>query len=305
MNEKPIKVLLVEDDLEDIALFEEALIEIEEGLYTRRWMKACEFVPVDRASDALEVLGEERFDVILLDTTLPDGHGLYALLRIQAAAPDVPIVVLAATDDEPLAISLVRQGAQDYLIKSELDCVPLARSLRCAIERHRVRSALRSLTLLDDLTGLYSWGGFHNLAGRHARLAREMNRNVRLFLIDLAGLDQILDTFGTQERDMTLILTADILRDTFRQTDIIARQTASRFWVMAIESGADRRRDIEANLKRRLDQANTRRGGRCPLELRMGTAALAPEAGASLEHLLEAAEVALCENGRSTARAAG
>ena len=71
MREKPIKVLLVEDDLEDVALFEEALAEIEEHLYTRKWMQFCELIPVERASEALEVIQAEKIDVILLDTTLP------------------------------------------------------------------------------------------------------------------------------------------------------------------------------------------------------------------------------------------
>lgn len=305
MNDKPIKVLLVEDNLEDIALFEEALMEIEEGLYTHKWMKACEFVPVDRVADGLEVLRQERFDVILLDTTLPDSNGVNALMRIQADVPDVPIVVLAATDDEPLAISMVRQGAQEYLIKAELDCVPLARTIRCSIERHRVRNALRSLTLLDELTGLYSWGGFQNLAGRHLKLAGDIGRSAKLFLIDITGLDQIHDTFGQQECDMTLILIADMLRDTFRETDIIARQGVSRFWVMAIETGIERQHEIDATLKRRLAQTDIRRGGLCPLQLRLAAVSSSGHTAGSLEQLMESVDAALCENRRSKARSAG
>lgn len=303
MKEKPIKILLVEDDLEDFRLFEEALAEIEESLYTRKWMQACEFVPVQRMSEALDVLQDERFDVILLDTTLPDSQGLNVFLRIQAAAPDVPIIVLAGTDDESLAISLVRQGAQDYLIKAELDCTPLARSLRCAIERHRVRSALRSLTFIDDMTGLYSWGGFHNLAERHWRLARLARREVRVYLIDLEGLEEVHDAFGGQERDMALILAADILRDTFEETDVIARRGLNQFAVATLEGGAGEAHSVADRLQGRIESSSARRGGRCPLSVHVGTASMRPQPEASLEQLLDAAEASLCENRRSRAKA--
>lgn len=261
MREKTIKVLLVEDDPEEVRLFEEVLAEIEESLYTRKWMQACEFVPVERTSEALEVLQDERFDVILLDTTLPDGHGLNAFLRLQALAPDVPIIVLAATDDEALAISLVRQGAQDYLIKSELDCTPLARSLRCAIERHRVRTALRSLAFIDDLTGLYTRTGFHDLAQRHYRMAQLTGNSVLLYLIELEGLEEIHDTFGGQERDLTLILLADILRDTFQETDVIARHSLNRFAVAAVATGKPSPDSVVDRLRSSMESSNGRRGG--------------------------------------------
>ena len=145
MRGRALKVLLIEDNLDDLALFEEALLEIQERLYTREWMHPCELIPVDRVQEAMECLREETYDVILLDLTLPDAHGPDAFARVQSLAPEVPIVVLVSAEDEALAISLMRQGAQDYLIKSEVDCLPLARTLRCAIERSRVTSALKSL----------------------------------------------------------------------------------------------------------------------------------------------------------------
>ncbi len=301
MNEKPLKVLLVEDDLEDVALFEEALVEIEESLYTREWMRRCEFVPSDRVAEALDLIQRESFDVILLDTSLPDGSGLDAFLRVQRAAPAIPIVVLAATDDEPLAVSLVRQGAQDYLLKRELDCAPLARALRCAIERHRVRNALRTLTFLDDLTGLYSWGGFLNLANRCLNMAVSSGRGARLFLIDFDAPGATTVVAQERESDLRWMLAADWLRGAFREHDVIGRRELGCFAVLAIEDSAARLREVETALENGVKLVHAATDG--PVYVRFAVAATDGSSDRPLEKLLELAEESLWENRRSRAKA--
>lgn len=283
MRGRALKVLLIEDDLDDLALFEEALLEIGERLYTREWMNPCELIPVDRIADAVDCLREENYDVILLDLTLPDAHGPDAFARVQSLAPEVPIVVLVSAEDEALAISLMRQGAQDYLIKSELDCLPLARTLRCAIERSRVTSAVKSLAFLDDLTGLYTPGGFHNIAERIRKIARLTGRELLLFLIDLEGIDEVEQTFGTQERDMALILAADAVRDAFGETDVVARLAPSRFAVASLALGFEDPVEIVERLQSSIEMANSRRGGSCNISARIG-----------FGESLEAAELSLC-----------
>ena len=76
--------------------------------------------------------------------------------RMFAFAPDVPIIVLTDVSDESLGVTTVQGGAQDYLVKDEVTPGLLARAVRHAIERHQLLSALRSLSLIDDLTGLYN-----------------------------------------------------------------------------------------------------------------------------------------------------
>ena len=206
---------------------------------------------------------------------------------------------MAASDDEPLAISLVRQGAQDYLIKSELDCMPLARSMRCAIERHHVRMAHRSLTFIDDLTGLYTRSGFHNIAERHWNLVRITGQHVKIALISIDGLEEIHDTFGSQERDMALILTADILRDSFAETDVIARYSNNQFAVAALDNSESKHDTITERLQQSIQECHASRGGGCPITVHIGTANSREQPLKSLEHLLTKAEASLCENKRS------
>ena len=135
MSPQPIRVLMVEDNEGDAILLREALAEAGTGRF--------ELVHVQRLSEALERLDEEVYDVVLLDLGLPDSHGLETLVVARAEAPAVPIVVLTGFEDETLAISGVRKGAQDYLSKGHLDSRMLSRSLRYAIERKETEEALR------------------------------------------------------------------------------------------------------------------------------------------------------------------
>jgi two-component system sensor histidine kinase UhpB len=94
-------------------------------------------------SSGLARLKDGGIDVLLLDLGLPDSRGLAALSRVQAQAPGVPVVVLSGADDEQLAMEAVREGAQDYLVKTHADLHLLTRSLRYAIQRKRAAEALR------------------------------------------------------------------------------------------------------------------------------------------------------------------
>jgi len=129
MNGQPVRVLLVEDNLGDARLLHEAMEEAHAADF--------ELKRVAQLSDALKHLGAEPFDAVLLDLSLPDSHGLDTFLRARAQAPKVPILVLTGLDDEKLAITAVKEGAQDYLVKGEMDGSQLARSIHYAIARQR------------------------------------------------------------------------------------------------------------------------------------------------------------------------
>jgi signal transduction histidine kinase len=85
-------------------------------------------------------LGKGGVDIVLLDMGLPDGHGLDTVRRVHAAAPSVPVIVLTGLDDETLAAEAMKEGAQDYLIKGQIENRALPRALRHAIERHRMQT---------------------------------------------------------------------------------------------------------------------------------------------------------------------
>jgi len=130
-----IRILLVEDNPGDALLLREGLKETDSAWF--------EVAHVQRLSQALERLHEGDYDVVLLDLGLPDSHGLETLVQIQAQASGLPIVVLTGFQDEALAVEAVREGAQDYLAKGQLDSNVLVRSIRYAIERKRAEQDLR------------------------------------------------------------------------------------------------------------------------------------------------------------------
>jgi len=134
MSTERIKVLLVEDNLGDAGLLYEALEEAAPEQF--------DMTHVRRLSEALEYLWEETCDVVLLDLGLPDSHGLDTLVVTRAQAPNVPIVVLTGFQDEALAVEALKGGAQDYLVKGQVDGKLLGRTMRYAIVRKSTEEAL-------------------------------------------------------------------------------------------------------------------------------------------------------------------
>jgi len=135
MSKKSISaLLLVEDNPGDARLLREMLSD--QGLHQSK------LTHVERLSDAERHLTEHEVDLILLDLGLPDAHGLGAVERTHAVAPRVPLVVLTGLDDEAMATQALQEGAQDYLIKGQIDGRSLLRSLRYAIERKTMEEAL-------------------------------------------------------------------------------------------------------------------------------------------------------------------
>ena len=135
MNRKSIKILLlVEDNAGDARLLREMLRE--------QGSPNTELTHVECMSDAEKHLAKSAVDIIVLDLGLPDVQGLGAVRRAHAAAPRVPLVVLSVMDDESLAAEALQEGAQDYLIKGQIDARGLLRALRYAIERKIMEEAL-------------------------------------------------------------------------------------------------------------------------------------------------------------------
>jgi len=131
---KQIRVLLIEDNATD------ALLVRDELEYTAA--AVCVLTQCRRLAEAITRLAEQPFDVVLLDLTLPDSDGLATYTELQAAAPNMPIVVLSHLADEAIALQAVRAGAQDYLVKG-LSTGLLLRAIRYAIDRNEAKESLR------------------------------------------------------------------------------------------------------------------------------------------------------------------
>ncbi|MDA1052878.1 MAG: SpoIIE family protein phosphatase [Planctomycetota bacterium] len=131
---KPINVLVIEDSQLDFQLLKFQL----EGTAGVRF----ELVHADRLAKGLRCLARRRFDVVLLDLTLPDSSGIETFQKLQFHAPQVPTIILTGLADESVAIQAAKEGAEDYLSKGKFDQDLLVRSLRYSIARHRARAKL-------------------------------------------------------------------------------------------------------------------------------------------------------------------
>ena len=135
MSTVPTSILLVEDSPSDAALLQESLNEYAPGQF--------QFSHVETLTEALARLGQQRFDVLLLDLSLPDSQGRETFRRAKAAAPEAPILLLTGGGDEGVGLEAVRQGIQDYLLKGRLDGAQTAHAIRYAIERQRAAAEAR------------------------------------------------------------------------------------------------------------------------------------------------------------------
>lgn len=135
MNSAPTRVLLIEDNPADAYLLKEMLLQSAGGPY--------ELSRADRMASGLEQLSHGGFDAVLLDLMLPDSDGMASLERVQNAADKIPIIVLTGVEDEEIAVSAIRHGAQDYLVKGAVDGRAVAKAIRYAIDRQKADEALR------------------------------------------------------------------------------------------------------------------------------------------------------------------
>lgn len=133
-----IRVLVIEDNPGDARLIQEMLVKAENVSFDLEWK--------ERLSEGLVRLAEGSIDVILLDLMLPDSKGFNTFVRTHSHAPEVPIVLMTSLGDETLATRALREGAQDYLIKGQVDSNLLARAIRYAIERKRSEEMLKKYT---------------------------------------------------------------------------------------------------------------------------------------------------------------
>lgn len=280
MNAEAIHVLIIEDSPE-YAFVLQLILGREEN---PRFL----VTHADCLEHGLARLEMNTFDIILLDLSLPDSDGLETFTRVSAYALHTPIVVLTALDDAELADTAVREGAQDYLIKGDLDRALLVRSLRYALERHRTMSRLQRLSMVDELTGLLNRRGFLEIARQHLKIAQRSQRPLVLFFIDLDGLKIINDQFGHRSGDQALRKVAAILRATFRSSDVLARLGGDEFTVLAInaEDGGDK---MSARLRAHLSEHNLNNPA-FPLSLSLGFSLYNPASKIQIEDLLDLAD---------------
>jgi len=187
MQASHTKVLLIEDNPGDARIIKELLSEARTAFF--------EIEVAERLSDGLEALSARRFDVVLLDLSLPDSSGLETLTKALPMAQHESIIVLTGLDDEDVAMEAVRKGAQDFLVKGQIDENLLPRAIRYAMQRKGAQEALQKAH--DELE--------YRVEERTAQLAKTTEQ-LRLELTERKHAEEALRESEEKYRDLVDLL---------------------------------------------------------------------------------------------------
>lgn len=277
------RILLIEDD------------PVDERLTVARLSKDVPSFSVHvvrRLDEAEQYLSHQQVQVILTDLNLPDGRGVEAVERLRLIQPGAAIVVLSGAQSEQMAISALKQGAQDYLLKDLADGPALKRSIRYALERKSCELKLLDLAYTDAVSGLPNRKLFHDRILREVSRARRNQSELALLYIDLDRFKVINDTLGHEAGDQVLKVVSDRLLSNLRGTDTVARLGGDEFAVL-LEGAA--RRDVD-RLAEKLIKAVCEPIQVCGRSVNVGAsigAALYPRHGFTVDGLMRAADIAM------------
>jgi diguanylate cyclase (GGDEF)-like protein len=257
----------------------------------------------------------------IIDWMMPGIEGPEVCRRVRgdSKTESTYIILLTALREKEQMVAGLDAGADDYLTKpfdrhelrvrlqAGARIVALQSSLAqrvqdleaAIVERKRAEEALRNLTLTDDLTSLYNHRGFFTLAEHTLTSARRAGQTSLLFYADLDDLKKINDTFGHSEGSLAIAKTAEILRRTFRSSDVIARLGGDEFAVLAQNAAVDEVQTIIARLEDNLRMANEQNVGGYRLSLSVGVVFIEANTNLSLDQLIGKADKAMYDRKRT------
>jgi diguanylate cyclase (GGDEF)-like protein len=240
-----------------------------------------------RLATALELAGRTPPHVIVLDPAPPDTPGIEAVRRLRAAAPDAPLLLLVSADDVGLCSPAMEEGAYDYLFKEALTIHLLARTIRSAVERQPTLPPVGA-HLIDPLTGLANREGLFAQAAYLWRVPARLHKGATLLCLSLDDA-----TTGSARGERALAETADVLRETFRGSDLRARLGGNTFAVLAVGAPEPTAPILTVRLDESLSASNARDGRDYYLTLRVGLSFYDPRQPCTFPEMLRAAETRL------------
>lgn len=237
-DDPALHLLVVERDDRIAAQIDEVL---------RAWPHA-EFVTVraTTVAEATDHLADELPDAVVLDLPLQRVQGLETLLRVRSLAPRAAVVVLSGEDEERLARDVIRAGAQDVIAHTVEGLDRLPRVITWACERQRRLIDILDQALRDELTGLSNRRGLHTLVEHLMALQRRAGLALTVLYLDLNGFKTINDAYGHDVGDLVLRRFAQLLRASYRESDVIARVGGDEYVVVLID---DHRADPSDRLR--------------------------------------------------------
>lgn len=244
-------------------------------------------------ADARGVLETQSVDSVVASLTLPDARGLDAVVQFSEGPSAIPVLTLAEHRDEPLVAQLLRHGAHDFLTYSGVRKGRLEEALSNALNRHRATQRVTHLAHHDSLTGLPNRMLFEQQL--HASLSRASRKDQHLAVlyIDLDGFKPINDRYGHDAGDRVLKAMAKRIQASVRDYDTPARLGGDEFAiVLDAITHPNEAQTVAERLQTALNEPVDIGGILVPVGSSIGVAVY-PEAGATSEALLRAADIAM------------
>lgn len=234
--DQKVRILSVEDSDGDFETIRTSLSEQEQISLTR----------AGNLAEAMQLLEQDQFELILLDHMLPDGNGLDFLRSLEGKGVELPVVVITGQGNEAVASQLIQAGAYDYLSKDMVSNVSLPRSIANTMEKallkREVREAKKKMAeskTTDDLTEVYTRKYFMEVLEREVARSQRYGTELVLCMIDLDHFKQINDTHGNPAGDMVLSEVGKMLKKCMRQSDLVSRYGDEEFAVILSHTQAE------------------------------------------------------------------
>ncbi|MEH2349821.1 MAG: diguanylate cyclase [Nostoc sp.] len=259
-------------------------------------------------------------DLILLDINMPEMNGYEVCQQLKASktTDQIPIIFISALDQINDKVQAFELGGQDYITKPFQEVEVLIRVKNQLLikqqyqqlleqnqrleheiqERLKAEADIRQLSITDDLTGLYNRRGFFWLTNQQFKIAQRTQMLCCLLFVDLDGLKQVNDSLGHEIGDRMIVDTAQILKQTFRESDIIARLGGDEF-VIFVPICSRNTDEFYPRLQASIDRYNQEHNYLYQLSISIGVTQCTLNENVSLEQLIEEADKLMYEHKRA------
>jgi diguanylate cyclase (GGDEF)-like protein len=277
MESAHYKILVVDDD--------EPMRKLIVSLLSPRGHQC---VTANNGREALDKIMETKFDALITDIVMPEMDGITLTKELSKHYQNIPVMVMTGYTEEYSAETVIASGAREFIKKPfSISEFPIRFDLM--MRDHKVEEALLALSLIDELTGLYNRRRFFVLTEQSLKLSVRTKKKLLLLFMDMDNLKWINDHHGHNQGDQALIDLADILKKTFRESDIIARLGGDEFVVLS-ESMDENGETVLTRLYENIKDHNAKRSRRYTLSISVGTTQFDPKHPISIDELLSKAD---------------
>lgn len=219
-----IKLLLIEDNAGDIEIIKYYIGKISDI--------SIELCSVSFLHEGIHKIRNEDYDVVLSDLNLPDSTGLNTLKTLRSYVSHIPILVLTEIDDDKLGVESIKEGAQDYIVKSELTPRLLSKTLYYAIERNKLINTIQKLAYKDNLTNLFNRAAIIEQLDKEILTHSYTNKKIGVLFLDLDKFKEVNDNLGHSYGDELLRILSEKIQNSVRDYDYIGRVGGDEFIII-------------------------------------------------------------------------